>query len=465
MGEVPVKEQDAVSDDQNSVQLTQSPTVNGSLSPWERSEAGGLGVRATRPSTEKTTGIVTRIANALGGLPLAGPAVMARAGNGVAPEPEGQLPRKQNSPPQPSSRQREEGAAAPSRLLYLDVFRGLTIAGMVLVNSPGSDKVYPVLDHAPWNGCTLADLVFPSFLVIMGVSMAVSLHKRLGQPKGPLLRDMAVRAAKLFGLGMLINLFWPIPGGHLRIMGVLQRIALCNWAAAAIYLNAGTAAQAAITVGLLAGYWALMFFVPVPGFGAGVLTPDANLASWLDRLLMPGRLLHGIYDNEGLLATIPALATAMLGVLAGRWLLSQRKEGEKLKVLLAAGAALAAVGLLWSLGFPLNKKMWTSSYALFAGGVALMGLAGTGWITSLKNARWFTLPMEVFGRNALLAYFASQTLYQIQVLLGARDWIVRTLFESWLSPANASLAYSVSYVAIFCALMGLLYRRKIFVKL
>lgn len=358
----------------------------------------------------------------------------------------------------------------------LDVFRGMTIAGMVLVNSPGSEHAYGLLRHAAWHGWTAADLVFPSFLVITGISMAISLARRAADGS-KVMHQVSKRAGILFGLGLLINAFTPIASGQFRILGVLQRIALCNWFGSALSLGVGWPAVAAVTVALLAGHWALLTFVPVPGFGPGQLTPEASLSSWLDRAVLGGHVdgTAGLFDDEGLLGTVSALATSLIGVLAGRWLLSGKDERVKLWGLLAAGLVLTAAGLLWDPWFPINKKLWTGSFALFTGGAALAGLASTAWLGKLRGSALWTKPFEVFGRNPLVAYFLSGALYQLQNAIpmtladgsagNLRQWLVGTLFSGWLSPANAALAFSLSYVLAFLGLMAILHRKKIFIKL
>jgi predicted acyltransferase len=248
------------------------------------------------------------------------------------------------------------------RLRALDVFRGLTVAGMIVVNCSGSDDVYRLMDHAPWHGLTFADFVFPSFLVIVGVSAAFSHAARRGRGGSPreIARHAASRAAGLFLLGLLVNVVLYHGTRGIRWPGVLQRIALCSLAATAFLSWERPALEPAVAAALLAGYWLLLTRVPVPGHGAGVLTPEGNLASWLDRRLMGGHLMTPVEDQEGLLSTLPAIATTLLGLIAGRRLLGEGTGTRPALRLGAAGLALAALGWSWSASFPFNKHLWTS---------------------------------------------------------------------------------------------------------
>lgn len=348
---------------------------------------------------------------------------------------------------------------ATSRLRALDLFRGLTVAGMIVVNSPGSDDVYRLLDHAPWNGLTLADLVFPSFLVSVGVSAAFSSAARLRRGAAPadIARHAAWRAAGLFALGLLVNAVLYHGSAGVRWPGVLQRIALCSLGATAFLLLDRPKAEPFAAAVLLAGYWLLMTKVPVPSRGAGVLTPEGNLASWLDRRLMGGHLMSPLEDQEGLLSTVPALATTLLGLIAGRRLASGETGRSASLRLGAAGLALSAIGWVWSWSFPLNKHLWTSSYALVSGGLCLTGLAASLLLCGEKPARWSS-PFESLGRHALAAYVLSGLVYGVLEFVGAphnpgapgclKLRLDAFLFASWLAPKAASLAFAVAFTAL-----------------
>ncbi|MBI3565062.1 MAG: DUF1624 domain-containing protein [Elusimicrobia bacterium] len=347
------------------------------------------------------------------------------------------------------------------RLRALDLFRGLTVAGMILVNCSGSDEVFPLLDHAPWHGLTLADLVFPSFLVVLGVSAALSFAARRargGTPAG-FAAYSARRALALFALGLFVNVFVFREAHGIRWPGVLQRIALCALGTSGFLLLDRPALEPAAVAALLGGYWLLLTRVPVPGHGAGALTPEGNLASWLDRALMGGHLETPLQDPEGLLSTLPALATSLIGLAAGRRLAADGGARAAPR-LAAAGVLLAALGGVWARSFPLNKHLWTSSYALVAGGLCLAGL-GTCLALSGESPPRGGRALEALGRHALAAYVLSGWAYGVLEFLPARLpdgsagnaklWLTATLFAPWLAPRLASLAFALAFVAASAA--------------
>lgn len=396
--------------------------------------------------------------------------------------------------------------APSSRLLSVDVLRGITIAFMILVNDAGdSQHVYTQLEHAAWNGCTLTDLVFPTFLFVVGISIILSLYSRL--QRGATRRDLAIhtfrRAATIFIVAMLINLIPYFRFTHLRIFGVLTRIAVCYLIAGLICLVTQRARfLLAITAALLVSYWLLMRFVPVPGFGVPthdvpLLDPDRNLAAWMDRginaflqrTVHTGRLYEGTRDPEGLLSTIPAIGTTLLGAVAGLWL--RKAEGRSPLVtrtqcaigLLLSGLLGIASGLLWDLWFPLNKKLWTSSYVLFAAGCALVGLAVCYWLIDIRHVDksrlggWLMWPWLVFGSNAIVAYtvaaLVEKTLFLIHTSslgptgkpLSGWGWIYWHVFARNGSTEMTSAAFAFAFVLV-CFLPNLiLWRKRIFVKL
>ncbi|MBI5743824.1 MAG: DUF1624 domain-containing protein [Elusimicrobia bacterium] len=365
-----------------------------------------------------------------------------------------------------------------SRLLSLDVFRGITIALMIIVNTPGNREAYSQLDHAEWNGCTMTDLVFPFFLFIVGVSVVFSLSKRLAENRtAGLAGQIFKRALVIYALGMVLN---AIPNYHpstIRVLGVLQRIAICYCFSSLLFLKTSLKTQIGITAAALLGYWLAMTYIPVPGFGAGVLTKDGSLASWLDRALLGAHTYRsGVYDPEGLLGTIPALATSMLGVFAGLWLRSARAQGDKVKGLIAAGAVAAGAGWLWGLVFPINKALWTSSYVLFTGGLAMWLLALCYWLIEMREIKAWGRPFEIFGINAIAAYMLPifllkfLVLYKLPVAGAAEPEQLRVIlcdqvFGTWLSPLNASAAFAFSYMLLWLGAFWLLYRKKIFIKI
>ena len=373
----------------------------------------------------------------------------------------------------------ENTANAPqkSRLLSLDVFRGITIAGMIIVNTPGNQEAYRQLDHAEWNGCTMTDLVFPFFLFIVGVSLVFSLSKRLERDGGKgLAPQIFRRTLLLYAFGMILN---AIPNYHpstIRILGVLQRIALCYCLASFIFIKTTLRTQLAIAVSALLGYWLVMTQVPVPGYGAGILTKEGSFASWLDRLALGVHTYRqGPYDPEGILSTLPSLVTTLLGIFAGLWLKTQNPENRRLAGLAAGGAVLALAGWLWGLSFPLNKALWTSSYVLFTGGLALWLLALCYWLIEMKGIRAWGKPFEIFGINAIAAYMLPIFLLKFLVLyklpvpggepLQLRIFVCDHIFGTWLSPLNASAAFAFSYMGLWLAFFWLLYRKNIFIKI
>jgi predicted acyltransferase len=367
------------------------------------------------------------------------------------------------------------------RLLSLDAFRGITIAGMLLVNNAGDwGHVYWPLEHAEWNGWTPTDLIFPFFLFIAGVAMTFSLGtlRERGASRRQLIRKVSARAAIIFVLGLVLNGFPSYDLTHLRVLGVLQRIALSYLLAAGVVLASGLRGQLAALLGLLLGYWALMTLVPVPGVGAGVLEPGRNLSNWIDlRIIGENHTWRQTktWDPEGILSTMGAIGTALCGVLAGHWIRSRRTALEKTVGLFLAGNLGLVLGVIWNAAFPINKSIWTSTYVVFTAGMACHGLAMTYWAVDLKGYRRWATPFLVFGTNSIAAYWLSSlvaiALTRIQVAGPAagetwtlKTYLDKTLYESWLSPINASLAYAVTYLCVWLALMSVLYRKRIFIK-
>jgi predicted acyltransferase len=362
-----------------------------------------------------------------------------------------------------------------SRLLSLDVFRGITIAGMVLVNNPGTwESIYWPLRHAEWHGWTPTDLVFPFFLFIVGVAIALSLGNQAesGGSRRDLYLKIVKRSLIIFGIGLFLNGFPYFSLSELRIPGVLQRIAVCYLFASIIFLNARLRTQIAIAIALLLIYWVLLAFVPAPGFVAGDLTKEGSLPSYVDRAVLGKHVWAQakVYDPEGLLSTIPALVTALIGVLTGSWLRTEKSRIEKAAGMFVAGAVLVAVGWGWNSFFPINKALWTSSYILFTGGLALQFLTFCYWLIDIKEYRRWARPFEIFGLNAIALYVGAGLMAELFGLIkvGGQPlggWIYANLFASWASPVNASLAYAISFVLVWLFFMWLLYRRKIFIKI
>ena len=366
---------------------------------------------------------------------------------------------------------------APPRLLSVDALRGLTVAAMVLVNNPGTwSAVYGPLQHAAWHGWTPTDMVFPFFLFVVGVSIALALGPALERGAGGLPVRVLRRAAVIFALGLLLHALPFFPLATLRIPGVLQRIAVC-YLLAALLVGATRGARGwrvqAVTAGaLLVGYWLLMTKVAAPGQEAGDLSPDGNLAGYVDRLVLGSRHIWQatrVYDPEGILSTLPATATTLLGVLAGHWLragqVAGRAGAQIVGGLAVGGVAAAALGWLWGLSFPVNKPLWTSSYALLMAGLAALVLAACHWVIEVRGRRGWAAPFALLGVHALTLFFLSslmaKLLFIVRVGAGGprlQTWLFEHVFAPWASPVDASLAYALAYVLLWWALMWALDR-------
>lgn len=363
-------------------------------------------------------------------------------------------------------------------MVSLDVFRGLTIAGMILVNNPGTwSHIYGPLQHAPWHGWTPTDLIFPFFLFIVGVSMMFSFASRAerGVSRGSLALHVVRRSAIIFLIGMFLHGFPRFDLSKIRIPGVLPRIAVCYLFASLIVLFLERRGRIAAIVLLLVGYWALMTFVPVPGYGAGGLDVEGNLAAYLDRKLLLGHLWKPTWDPEGPLSTLPAIATTLVGTLVGEWLRFRRAPQLKAAGLMAAGAAGLVLGELLDPFFPINKNLWTSTYVILTGGFATVLLALCYWVVDIKGyQRWIT-PFLVFGTNAITVFALSSWLakasgvFKVTLADGrAVSWhkyVYDSFFAPLASPVNASLLFAIAYVLLWLALMWPLYRRRLFLKI
>jgi len=360
------------------------------------------------------------------------------------------------------------------RLVSLDVFRGITIAGMVLVNNPGTwEHIYWPLEHATWSGWTPTDLVFPFFVFIVGVSIPLAFAKRIESGGGT--RDLYLKIIKrtliIFAIGLFLNGLPYFGLAEYRIPGVLQRLAVCYFFASIIFLNTRVRTQIAIALGLLIFYWLLVKLVPAPGFAAGDLTKEGSLPSYVDRVVFGKHVWAQarVYDPEGLLSTIPAISTCLIGVLTGTWLRTEKTRYEKAAGMFVVGAVCVAVGWAWNSFFVINKALWTSSYVLFTGGLALQFLSICYWLIDIKGYRRWAKPFEVFGLNAIALYVVADVLAMLLgvIKVGGEPlggWIFTHLFASWASPINASLAMAICFVLVCLALMWILYNRKIFLK-
>jgi predicted acyltransferase len=368
------------------------------------------------------------------------------------------------------------------RLLALDTFRGMTVAAMLLVNNPGDwSAIYPPLAHAAWHGWTPTDLIFPFFLFIVGVTTHLSREARRarGDDESALVRQVLRRAALIVLCGLLLHAFPFTPVTRfteIRIPGVLQRIGVAYLFGALLTQRTTLRQQ----VGIL-GYWLAMTQLPVPGqagIGADWLDePGKTLAAWVDRALLDGHLWRQsrTWDPEGVLSSLPAIGTVMLGVFTGRWLGAARPLHERLSGLFAAGAVAMMLGLMWNWSFPINKALWTSSYVLFTGGVGATVLAVILWITDAQGMTRWTRFFVIYGTNPLVAFVGSGLMAKtmgslVQVNDGGtgrslQEALYRGLFAGWLEPRNASLAYAVCFVLVWFAVLAILHRRGLVLKL
>jgi len=363
------------------------------------------------------------------------------------------------------------------RLASLDVFRGMTIALMILVNNPGSWKyVYSPLRHAKWHGWTPTDLVFPFFLFIVGISLSFSLSRRKTQSSGSLqlYGKIFQRTVILFALGLLLRLIPDFDFLTLRIPGVLQRIAICYLLASLIFLKTGTKVRIIISAGCLVAYWLILKFIPVPGFNAGVLELKGNLCGYIDTQLLSGHLYTPNFDPEGILSTLPALVTTLLGTLAGGWLRFSRSKRLKTFGLLSVGIVLTIMGL-WLHGFfPINKQLWTSTYVLFTAGNALLALGVCyGLVDGLGIKKW-AYPFLVFGTNAIAIYVGSSLMAKmlgiVKVSSGGKAIPLKTyIYESLLRPFAGdfigSLVFPLMLLSVWFLILWPLYKKRIFIKI
>jgi predicted acyltransferase len=359
-----------------------------------------------------------------------------------------------------------------SRLAALDAFRGLTILLMVLVNNGNGPASYPQLEHSAWHGWTLTDTVFPSFLWIVGVAITLSLGKRLqtGVDRRTLLLPIARRAAILFALGLLFNLFPAFDLPHGRILGVLQRIAICYFFASLIYLYFGVRGQIIWIAGLFLAYWSIMTWLPVPGFGAGRFDIEGNFAHYVDQTLLGVHNYRSTktWDPEGFVSTLPSIGTALLGIMAGHILRLRYSLESRICSLFFTGCLLIVTGLFWSNWMPINKKIWTNSFALFMGGLDFLVLGCFLWFVDVLGFRRAVKPLLIVGMNSIAVYTASELILGllgfIKVSAGNQpmelpDYVFSHFYEPIASAPNASLLWALTITATMYAFAYLLYRR------
>jgi predicted acyltransferase len=360
------------------------------------------------------------------------------------------------------------------RLVSLDAFRGLTMMLMVLVNNAGSGAIYYQFKHSPWNGWTIADTIFPSFIWIVGVAITLSLGSRLtsGVPRGKLYAQILRRAAILYVLGLIVYMAPAFDPSTQRLLGVLQRIGICYLIASVIYLTTGIRGQLLWIVGLLVSYWMMMTLIPVPGYGAGNLTTAGNFAHYVDRLVLARHnyVYTKTWDPEGIVSTIPAIATALFGIMAGHLLRLKKPLTERIVWLYLTGACLIFVALICDIWMPINKALWTSSFSLFMAGLDFIVFACFVWVIDGCGWKRWARPFVIMGMNAIAVYMLSELLDEAisdWAMAGAsplRSWIFHTAFVPLGVPATAAMLYALASTALMYAFAYFLYKNKWFLR-
>ena len=351
------------------------------------------------------------------------------------------------------------------------------MALMVLVNTPGdSGHVYAPLEHSQWNGWTPTDVVFPSFMWIVGVAMTIVISRRLaaGMPRSKIFSQAFRRAVILYVLGLLVYVYPRFDLSTQRLLGVLQRIAICYLIATAIYLTTKIRGQILWIVALLGGYWLLMTLVPVPGYGAGRLDVEGNFAHYVDRIVLGAHnyMYTKTWDPEGIVSTLPAIATVLFGIMAGHILRLERGLRQRAAWLFAVGVVLLAAGEVANIWLPINKKLWTSSFSLFMAGLDFVIFAGMIWLVDFRGYRRFTKPLVIMGMNAITVYMVSELLDQVFNAIHIDSGGKAVTLHAWLgslcayvaSPFNASLLFAIAYTLLMYLVAYVMYRRGWFLR-
>ncbi|MTJ20919.1 acyltransferase family protein [Dolichospermum sp. UHCC 0352] len=374
------------------------------------------------------------------------------------------------------------------RLSSLDVFRGITIAAMILANMAGvADDVYRPLSHSEWDGCTPTDLIFPCFLFIVGVAMTFSLAKYTAQnkPTKAVYLRILRRTAILFILGLVLNGFWnqgvwTFDLSSIRLMGILQRIALTYLFASLIVLKLPRKSQWLVAGGLLIAYWLTMMYIPVPDYGAGVLTREGNFGAFIDRLIIPKAHLYKgdgfnfLGDPEGLFSTIPAIVSVLAGYFTGQWIKDKKQATSQTSMdLVLFGLCCLVIAIIWDVSFPINKKIWTSSYVLFTTGWALMLLAACYELIEVRLIKRWSKPFEIMGLNAIALFVASVFLIKItaktqigtgETAVSIYNWIYQNIFASWAGNFNGSFLFALVTLLFWYGVAVLMYQKRWFIK-
>jgi predicted acyltransferase len=362
------------------------------------------------------------------------------------------------------------------RLLSLDVMRGATIASMVMVNNPGTwAHVYPMLRHAEWHGWTFTDLIFPNFLWMAGFAMLLSFARRraAGDDRHTLLLHTLRRGFLIFLIGFLLNLVPRFDWEHVRIPGVLQRIGIAYVFGAALCLYLRPRLQLLAAVVLMGVYWLLMAFGPIPGFESGRLDRDMNFARYIDSMFLQGHMwsVSKDWDPEGIISTLPSIATLLLGAFAGHIWQSGGTPAERATSLFFYANLCLFAGLCINPWLPINKPLWTSSFALFMAGISTHLFTMTMWLVDVQGWRRFTRPFEIYGTNSILSFVLSGALAKMLAMTKLSDgtslhrWLYESFYASWLPPINASLAFALTEVILLWLVMYALWRRRWFLRL
>lgn len=356
------------------------------------------------------------------------------------------------------------------RLASLDAFRGFTIAAMIIVNTPGSwQHIYAPFRHAEWNGLTPTDLIFPFFLFIVGVSITFAFSKKKETVSHTvLIKQIIKRAIMLFLIGIGLNV---IGSGfsELRLPGVLQRIAVVFLICSMLFLSVKKKTLVYVGLFILAFYWFIMKYIPVPGYGAGVLEPGKNLANYIDSMVIPFKMFQGTWDPEGLLSTIPAIATTITGIMTGFIIQAKQSHQYKLQRIFGIGTILLILGILVNYSFPINKNLWSSSYVLVTSGLANIALGTIYYLMDVKDHMKWGKAGVIFGTNAITAYIIHYLLMipLTQIKFGGfniQQHFMQNSLELGIAPETASLCWAISYVILCFIPIVELYKKKIFLK-
>ncbi len=364
------------------------------------------------------------------------------------------------------------------RLTSLDAFRGFTIAGMMLVNNPGSwSNIYPQLKHAEWHGWTFTDWIFPFFLFIVGVAMVFSFSKVTTEEKNKVYIKIIKRALLIYAFGFFLSGFPYFNLSKIRVVGVLQRISFCYFFTSIIYLNTKSyKSRVGWILFLLFFYWAVMEFFPVPGIGAGLYEKGKNFSNWFDSITLTGHMWSQTktWDPEGIFSTLPAIATTLFGVLTGEFIRSKKSENEKTIYLFFTGQIFLLIGLIWDNYLPINKSLWTSSYSVFMTGWALVVLSFLYFLIDVKGYKKYAKPLVIFGLNPLIVFILAGVFARLMGLIkiqtepekfiSLHQYLYHNYFTQVGSPINASLLWAICFMLLMYLISWGMWKKKIILK-